>query len=117
MSNAIENRQPTSLENRAMSPQQDIHRSKSEKLPKETVDLMAAVAHLPDKHRAEIDPLLRRVVESTRRRKRILSLVQEALSQLQLDMKYLMFDLEATRRERDAFQQQLEGDVDLEDEF
>jgi hypothetical protein len=27
--------------------------------------------------------------------------VQEALSQLRLDMKYLVFDLEATRRERD----------------
>jgi hypothetical protein len=29
--------------------------------------------------------------------------VQDALSQLRLDMKYLMFDLEATRRERDEF--------------
>ena len=36
------------------------------------------------------------------RRRRILNLVQEALSQLRLDMKYLVFDLEATRRERDA---------------
>jgi hypothetical protein len=43
-----------------------------------------------------------RVVDSTRRRRRILNLVQEALSQLRLDMKYLVFDLEATRRERDA---------------
>jgi hypothetical protein len=31
--------------------------------------------------------------------------VQEALSQLRLDMKYLVFDLEATRRERDALRQ------------
>jgi hypothetical protein len=43
-----------------------------------------------------------RVVESTKRRRRILNLVQEALSQLRLDIKYLVFDLEATRRERDA---------------
>ena len=35
----------------------------------------------------------------------ILALVQEALGQLRLDMKYLMFDLEATRRERDEFKQ------------
>jgi hypothetical protein len=35
------------------------------------------------------------------RRTRVLDLVQEALSQLRLDMKYLIFDLEATRRERD----------------
>jgi hypothetical protein len=32
--------------------------------------------------------------------------VQEALSQLRLDMKYLLFDLEATRRERDAYKKQ-----------
>ena len=47
-------------------------------------------------------------MESTRRRRRILSLVQDALSQLRLDMKYLVFDLEATRRERDTFRQELE---------
>ena len=34
---------------------------------------------------------------------KILKLVQEALGQLRVDMKYLMFDLEATRRERDEF--------------
>ena len=47
-------------------------------------------------------------MDSTTRRRRILTLVQDALSQLRLDMKYLMFDLEATRRERDAFRRQLE---------
>ena len=97
-----------------MSPQQEIHRPSTEQLPKETVDLMTAVAQLPEQYRSGVDPVLRRVVESTRRRKRILSLVQEALSQLRLDMKYLMFDLEATRRERDAFQRQLEGDSEFE---
>ena len=39
--------------------------------------------------------------ETGTRRKRILTLVQEALQQLRLDMKYLVFDLECTRRERD----------------
>lgn len=42
-----------------------------------------------------------RVQEVVNRRRRILQLVQEALAQLRLDMKYLVFDLEATRRERD----------------
>ena len=46
-----------------------------------------------------------RVIDSTKRRRRILNLVQEALGQLRLDMKYLVFDLEATRRERDALRQ------------
>jgi hypothetical protein len=56
-----------------------------------------------------VAPALGRVVDSTTRRRRILNLVQEALSQLRLDMKYLMFDLEATRRERDEYRRQLDG--------
>ena len=45
--------------------------------------------------------------EEKNRRSKILNMVQEALSQLRLDMKYLMFDLEATRRERDDYAWQL----------
>ncbi|MCA9171061.1 MAG: transcriptional regulator, partial [Planctomycetales bacterium] len=56
-----------------------------------------------------IEPVYQRVVDSTRRRQRILALVQEALSQLRLDMKYLLFDLEATRRERNRYKESLEG--------
>jgi hypothetical protein len=56
-----------------------------------------------------LEPLLSRVVESTKRRRRIMNLVQDALSQLRLDMKYLLFDLEATRRERDEYKAQLDG--------
>ena len=80
---------------------------KNETLPNDVVELEAAVAQLPADVRAQFGPLVNRVVESTWRRWRILSLVQEALSQLRLDMKYLMFDLEATRRERDSFQLEL----------
>ncbi len=48
------------------------------------------------------------VTEMVRRRQRIMGLVQEALSQLRLDVKYLMFDLEVTRRERDQYRGRLE---------
>ena len=82
----------------------------SKKLPQELIEFTRAIADLPSDERARLEPIVQRVIESTQRRKRILRLVQEALSQLRLDMKYLMFDLEATRRERDAFQQQLEDD-------
>jgi hypothetical protein len=74
----------------------------TEDLPKDVTDLAAAIAALPAEHRARVEPLVFRVLDSTKRRRRILNLVQEALSQLRLDMKYLVFDLEATRRERDA---------------
>jgi len=56
---------------------------------------------LPPEMQDRLAPALHRVVDSTQRRRRILALVQDALGQLRLDMKYLMFDLEATRRERD----------------
>ncbi len=81
-----------------------------QQLPKDMIDLATAIAGLPPEHRACVEPVFQRVAESTRRRRRILNLVQEALSQLRLDMKYLMFDLEATRRERNEYRRCLEGE-------
>jgi hypothetical protein len=78
-------------------------------LPKDMTDLAAAIDGLPAEQRRTIDAAYQRVADSTRRRQRILALVQEALSQLRLDMKYLLFDLEATRRERDEYKDALEG--------
>ena len=77
-------------------------------LPSDLKQLAAAINQLPAEHADSLLPLLDRVVESTGRRRRILALVQDALGQLRLDMKYLMFDLEATRQERDEAQQRLE---------
>jgi len=82
-----------------------VESNSAEELPQDLHDLKLAIASLPTAHRAAIDPILNRVLDSTKRRRRILNLVQEALSQLRLDMKYLMFDLEATRRERDALRE------------
>jgi len=79
-----------------------------EDLSADILELSAALEALPADHRAKIAPLFTRVVDSSKRRRRILNLVQDALSQLRLDMKYLMFDLEATRRERDEFRRKLE---------
>jgi hypothetical protein len=83
--------------------------AKEEKLPADILRLGQLIAALPDQHRTELEAALIRVVESTKRRRRILQLDQEALSQLRLDMKYLVFDLEATRRERDTYRESLEG--------
>jgi len=83
---------------------------KGEQLPRDMVDLATAISHLPAEHRSQLEPVFQRVAGSTRRRRRILNLVQEALSQLRLDMKYLLFDLEATRRERNEYRRCLEGE-------
>jgi len=91
-----------------MSQQPRFQKPEANEIPAEIAELLAAIRELPGEVRRNIDPVLDRVVESTRRRRRILSLVQDALSQLRLDMKYLMFDLEATRRERDDYRRKVE---------
>lgn len=69
-----------------------------------------ALASLPSGPvRARAIDAARRLIEGSNRRTNILELVQEALSQLRLDMKYLIFDLEATRRERDAYREELDN--------
>ena len=77
-------------------------------LPRELVDLARAIAALPDEQQTELEGVYMRVVDSVKRRRRILSLVQEALAQLRLDIKYLMFDLEVTRKERDELKERLD---------
>lgn len=51
------------------------------------------------------DPSVREAAEtikaSLERKQRIIELIKEAVAQLRLDISYLAFDLEATRRERD----------------
>ena len=82
------------------------HRT-SDQLPRELIELGRQIAALPESGQRQLEPSYNLVVDSVRRR-RILALVQEALAQLRLDIKYLMFDLEVTRRERDELRQELE---------
>ena len=91
-----------------MSDPTRIAKPNSDEIPHEMLDLAEAINSLPEGYRTEIEPFITRMIESTRRRRRILTLVQDALGQLRLDMKYLAFDLEATRRERDDYRQKLE---------
>ena len=77
-------------------------------LPQEFVDLRAQVETLPDCLRDKLLPLCERVGFFTRLQARLVRMAQDAVEQLQLDVKYLMFDLEATRRERDNYRDQLE---------
>ena len=82
----------------------------NDETPVELQEMTRAINALPARYRDAVTPALTRVVECSTRRRRILNLVQEALSQLRLDMKYLIFDLEATRRERDQYKEMLEKD-------
>lgn len=83
-------------------------RDQRNQLPRELIELGRKIAALPEAEYQELQHSYTRVVDCVRRRRRILELVQEALAQLRLDIKYLMFDLEVTRRERDEFKAQLD---------
>lgn len=80
----------------------------SNELPCELMELGKKIQQQPLAVRSELDGLYTQVVDSIHHRRRILSLVQEALAQLRLDIKYLVFDLEATRNERDQLREQLD---------
>ena len=92
-----------------MSQASRVVRTDVPELPAELIDLVSAVGRLPHEHRQSLEAIMERVMEGAKRRRRILGLVQDALSQLRLDMKYLMFDLEATRRERDEYKRKADG--------
>ena len=67
----------------------------------ELSELFSLIETLPENSRESFEQAAIHAAENITRRQRILHYVQEALVQLRLDMKYMMFDLEATRRERD----------------
>lgn len=79
----------------------------TEELPRELIELGKRISQVPAAFQRELEPIYTQVVDSVRRRRKILALVQDALSQLRLDIKYLLFDLEVTRKERDALRERL----------
>lgn len=93
-----------------MSDVKDVLPEADQTLPAELRDLAISLESTPIAPQAKgsLSLSFGRVVEMVNRRRRVLKLVQEALSQLRLDVKYLMFDLEVTRRERDELRERLE---------
>ena len=74
----------------------------------ELSELFSLIETLPEESRGLFKQAAAKAAENIDRRGRIMHYVQEALVQLRLDMKYMMFDLEATRRERDVLRQKWE---------
>jgi len=63
--------------------------------------LTRVIEGLRSTDRDRLLPLVDRMADELRRQRRTLEWVRESLEHLQLDVSYLLFDLEATRRERD----------------
>lgn len=74
----------------------------------ELAELDELIETLPNEFREKFRLVFDRAVKRIERRRHILHFVQEALTQLRLDMKYLMFDLNATKNERDIYKQKSE---------
>ncbi len=63
---------------------------------------------LPEDSLQKFLEALDKLKEDTIKRRRILLSIQEKMANLRLDIKYLIFDLEATRRERDDAHRKLQ---------
>ena len=74
----------------------------SDLLPSELLQLRDLVQSQPAGVRAELEPLLDDVLEHALFRGRVLSVARDALERLRLDLNMALFDLDATRREREA---------------
>ena len=77
----------------------------------ELTELLRLVDGLPTEYRPEFYRILDRLAACFERRQRMLGYVQDSLNQMNLDLKYLIFDLEATRRERDEYRSLLDPPI------
>jgi hypothetical protein len=64
-------------------------------------DLIAKINTLPAEERIRLEALARETRTRHEKLRKTVGLLQESLDQLRLSVKYLVFDLEATRREND----------------
>ena len=76
----------------------------------ELMELLRLTDALPPEHQPDFYKALDRLAEGFERRQRMLGYLQDSLNQMSLDLKCLIFDLEATRRERDECRYLLERD-------
>ncbi len=85
-----------------------------EELTEDLAELGSLLVQLPPNYRERAESVFARVLNANRRRRRLLSLVRDSVSDMRLDIKYLQFDLEATRRERDELRREVEWDAEIE---
>ncbi len=71
-------------------------------------ELMKQIENLPPSERAPLERLAQETRERHERMKKTVGELQESLDYLRLSVKYLVFDLEATRRENDYLRKLIE---------
>ena len=72
-------------------------------------ELMGEISTLPASEREKIEVLAKETQERHQQLRQSINSLQESLDWLRLSVKYLVFDLEATRRENAYLRQMLES--------
>jgi hypothetical protein len=78
-------------------------------------ELMGEISHLPPSERQKLTMLAEETRERHERLRQTVSSLQESLDYLRLSIKYLVFDLEATKRENGYLRKMLEETADGSD--
>ena len=78
-------------------------------IPTELADLRECVRLLPSDLRSHLELLVEDAIDQARLRGRVVALAKEGLSRLKLELEMARFDLDVTRRERDALQARLDA--------
>ena len=72
-------------------------------------ELMSEISTLPSTEREKLETLAKETQERHQQLRQSINSLQESLDWLRLSVKYLVFDLEATRRENAYLRQMLES--------
>jgi len=80
---------------------------------KKLAELVAEIGTLPESERAKLETLAQQTRERHEKLRQTVSSLQESIDFLRLSIKYMLFDLEATRRENRQLRKLLEqGDAE-----
>lgn len=77
--------------------------------------LMAQISELPEDQRGNLEAIANESRQRHEKMKRTISELQESLDYLRLSIKYLVFDLEATRRENEYLRKLLKDNGPAQD--
>lgn len=78
-------------------------------------ELMGEISTLPVSERKKLEAMARETQDRHKRLRKTVSDLQESIDYLRLSIKYLVFDLEATRRENGYLRKMLEQDGNVDE--
>ncbi len=80
---------------------------------KKLAELVQEIGALPESERAKLEVLAEESKQRQKKLKRTVSSLQDSIDYLRLSIKYLLFDLEATRRENGYLRKMLEEEPEV----